>query len=80
MCNTSHFLSSQQLGELPGSAVDCEALEEFGYFIRKSLDGLSTDDFKAICQLWSRYPSLKLVTKYGMDTIDACSSKLAIRK
>ena len=49
------MLSSQQIGELSGTVGDCDTLKEFGY----NLDWLSSlgkcsDEFKAICQLWSR--------------------------
>ena len=49
-------LTSQQIGEMSEVAADCEALEEFG-----SSEYESIDDFKAICQFCSRFPSLKRV-------------------
>ena len=49
-------LTSQQIGELSENAADCEALEEFG-----SSQYESIDDFQAISQLCSRFPSLKRV-------------------
>jgi hypothetical protein len=63
------LLSASQIGELSGIAADCGNLEEFGYNLPLPLDGTSTDDFKAICQLLSKFPSLKRVTQncYGVD-------------
>ena len=52
-------LTSQHMGELLGIAADCDALEEFHY----NLSHQSTDYFKAICQLLSKFPSLKRVTQ-----------------
>jgi hypothetical protein len=56
-------LTSQQIGELCEGAADCKSLEKFGY-----ARAVSIDVFKAICQLCSRFPSLKWVcTVYPMD-------------
>jgi hypothetical protein len=52
-------LTSQQIGEMSEVAADCETLEEFGYHP----GNMSTDDFKAVCQLLSKFPSLKRVTQ-----------------
>ena len=48
----------QQIGELWEGASDCETLEEFSFEHSES-----TDDFKATCQLCSRFPSLKRVSQ-----------------
>ena len=59
-------LSSQQIGELLGIVGDCDALEEFSCNMSQSTEspgGISTDDFKAICQLLSKFPRLKRVTQ-----------------
>jgi len=66
-------LISQKIGELSGIAVGCDTLEEFGYNLSycdtlEEFDygfpgNMSTDDFKAICQLLSTFPSLKRVTR-----------------
>jgi hypothetical protein len=56
--NNYTALSSHQNGELLGIAADCDTLEEFGYSLTNCLP---RDDFKAICQLWSRFLSLKRV-------------------
>ena len=63
-------LTLQGMSELSGIIADCDELEEFGYDI--STRGNSTDDVKAICQLWSRFPSLKRVTKIypGASVVD----------
>ena len=80
-------LSSLTLCELSGIVADRDTLEEFAYNIlsplneeleefgnnpRNSLDGISIDDFKAICQLWSRFPSLKRLSQqyYGPTFVD----------
>jgi hypothetical protein len=56
-------LTSQQIGELCEGAADCKSLENFGY-----ARAVSIDVFKAICQLCSRFPSLKWgCTIYPMD-------------
>ena len=55
-------LTSQQIGELSEGAADCKTLEEFSI-----IDFESTDAFKAICQLLSKFPSLKRVTNYRGD-------------
>jgi hypothetical protein len=63
-------LTSQQISELSGVAADCDALEEFGYNLSPPR-GISNDDFKAICQLLSKFPSLKRVFNYhGTYAID----------
>ena len=62
-------LSSQQIGELSGIAADCDTLEKFGYSLRNAMDEiLSIDTFKAMCELWSKFPSLKRVSRnyYGV--------------
>jgi hypothetical protein len=56
-------LNLQQIGELCEGATDCKSLEKFGY-----ARAVSLDVFKAICQLCSRFPSLKWVdTLYPND-------------
>ena len=58
-------LTSQQIGVLSEGAADCETLEEFSH---GQLSRTSTDNFKAICQLCSRFPSLKRVSgDSGLD-------------
>ena len=53
-------LTLQQIDELSGIVADCDALEEFDcYFSTRR--GMSTEEFKAICQLLSKFPSLKRV-------------------
>jgi hypothetical protein len=59
----SSRLTLQEIGELSGIAADCDTLEEFGYSLADCLHDKLTDEFKAICQLWSRFPSLKRVSK-----------------
>ena len=55
-------LTLQQIDELSGIVADCDALEEFDcYFSTRR--GMSTEEFKAICQLLSKFPSLKRVTQ-----------------
>jgi hypothetical protein len=57
-------LTSQEIGELSGVAAKCDTLEEFCYDLSRRM---STDEFKAICQLLSKFPSLKRVTNhYGI--------------
>jgi hypothetical protein len=58
-------LSSHTICELSGIVADCDTLEEFGYslLLNEFLDGISADNFKAICQLCSRFPNLKRVTQ-----------------
>ena len=67
-------LSSQHIGELLGIVRDCDALEEFGcmnlFRPTESLTEISTDDFKAICQLLSKFPSLKRVAKDIFSNVD----------
>ena len=56
-------LTSQQIGELCEGAADCKSLDKFSY-----ARAVSIDVFKAICQLCSRFPSLKWVdTLYPND-------------
>ena len=56
-------LTLQQIGELWEGAPDCTSLEKFSFGKSKSIDV-----FKAICQLCSRFPSLKWVdTLYPND-------------
>jgi hypothetical protein len=59
--DSGSHLTSQQMVELSGIVADCDTLQEFGYNLTKSLHRMSPDDFKAICQLWSKFPSLKRV-------------------
>ena len=52
--------------------VDCDTLEEFGHILSQQMH---TDDFNAICQLWSRFPSLKRATHehggwWGNDSVN----------
>ena len=57
--------TSQQIGELSEGAADCETLEEFSF---SESEYMHTDAFKAICQLCSRFPSLKRVAHdHGED-------------
>ena len=66
-------LSSQQIGELLGIVGDCDALEEFSCNMSQSTEspgGISTDDFKAICQLLSKFPRLKRVTQEAYVEVD----------
>jgi hypothetical protein len=51
-------LTVQHIRELSGVAAECDTLEEFGYNLSQPMP---TDDFKAICQLLSKFPSLKRV-------------------
>jgi hypothetical protein len=51
-------LTLQQIGELWEGAPDCTSLEKFSFGNSKSIDV-----FKAICQLCSRFPSLKCVSQ-----------------
>ena len=70
----------QQIGELSGIAVGCDTLEEFGYNLSycdtlEEFDydfpgNMSTDDFKAICQLVSTFLSLKRVTQDVDEVLD----------
>ena len=52
-------LRSQQIAELSGVVAECDTLEEFCYDLSQRMP---TDEFKAICQLCSKFPSLKRVT------------------
>jgi hypothetical protein len=58
-------LTPQQIAELSEGAADCETLEELFCFCQSEPDGdvISTDDFKAIFHLCSRFPSLKRVSE-----------------
>jgi hypothetical protein len=58
-------LTLQQIGELSAVAGDCDALEEFDC----NFSRMSTEEFKAICQLLSKFPSLKRVTQGNDETI-----------
>ena len=65
----SSRLTLQEIGELSGIAADCDTLEKFGYSLRNAMDEiLSIDTFKAMCELWSKFPSLKRVSRnyYGV--------------
>jgi len=53
-------LRSQQISELSSVAADCDALEEFGYNPR----AMESTAFKAICQLLSKFSSLKRVSNF----------------
>jgi hypothetical protein len=57
-------LTSQQIGELCEGAADCKSLEKIGY-----AQAVSIDVFKAICQLCSRFPSLKWVDTFYPNDI-----------
>ena len=69
-------LPLQQMGELSGVAGDCDALEEFDC----NFSRMSTEEFKAICQLLSKFPSLKRVTQGDMDNTVGVSVNLHRRK
>jgi hypothetical protein len=56
------LLTLQRISELSDVAADCDALEEFGYNLSPR-NGMPTENFKAICQLLSKFPSLKRVTQ-----------------
>jgi hypothetical protein len=70
------FLTLQQIGELSDVVEDCDALEEFDY----SFKFMSIEEFKAICQLLSKFPSLKRVTQGDMDNTVGVSVNLHRRK
>ena len=53
-------LRSQQISELSSVAAECDALEEFGYNPR----AMESTAFKAICQLLSKFSSLKRVSNF----------------
>jgi hypothetical protein len=59
-------LTLLELGGVSGILADCDALEEFGYtqFFQWSR-GMSTDEFKSICQLLFKFPSLMRVSQHG---------------
>ena len=59
-------LTPQQTCELSGNVADCDALEEFDYNLARLSRG-SIEDFKAICQLLSKFPSLKRVTQLTQE-------------
>ena len=56
-------LTLHAMDELSGVVADCDSLEEFCYNLALLSRGLHTEDFKAICQLLSKFPSLKRVTQ-----------------
>jgi hypothetical protein len=58
-------LTSTQIHELSAVVADCDTLEEFDY----NLVRISDDDFKAICQLLSKFPSLKRVLQNRRDSV-----------
>jgi hypothetical protein len=65
-------LNPQQMGELSAIVGACDSLEEFGYNLHRLSGGMSAEYFKAICQLLSRFPSLKRVTqdrRYAGDVL-----------
>ena len=64
-------LTSQQISELSGVAADCDTLEEFGYNLFCETRQMSTEDFKATCQLLSKFPNLKRVTPHNHE-VDLC--------
>ena len=58
-------LTSEQICGLSDVVGDWDALEEFDYC---NFSVMSTKEFKAICQLLSKFPSLKRVTQGDIDT------------
>ena len=56
-------LTLQEIRELSGIAANCDTLEEFGHnlYLRRGMT--SNENFNAICQLLSKFPSLKRVTQ-----------------
>jgi hypothetical protein len=68
-----HFgsrLTAWQIGELSGIVADCDNLEEFCYNLTNFEDNTSIDDFKAMCQLWSKFPSLKRLTQLCFSSVN----------
>ena len=61
-------LTSKQIRELSAVVADCDTLEEFGYNLTNLVVRISDDDFKAICQLLSKFPSLKRVLSNSFIT------------
>ena len=56
-------LTLLELCGVSGIVADCDALEEFGYMqLFRWPRGMSTDEFKSICQLLSKFPSLMRVS------------------
>ena len=71
-------LSSQQIGELLGIVGDCDALEEFSYNLVTPRGGMPTENFNSICQVLSKFPSLKRVTKERRPReVDSCEELTA---
>ena len=58
-------LTLQQMGELSGVIGDCDSLEEFDC----NFSMMSTKELKAICQLLSKFPSLKRMTQGDTDPV-----------
>ena len=58
--HSGSLLMAPQMGELWDIVRDCDSLEEFGYNLT---DSLYTSGFRAICQILSKFPSLKRVTQ-----------------
>ena len=52
-------LTSEQICGLSDVGEDCDALEEFDYRFSEMSSEMSFGEFKAICQLLSKFPSLK---------------------
>jgi hypothetical protein len=65
-------LSSQEIGYLSGIAADCDTLEEFGYNLVPLSTTMPTDDFKAICQVLSKFPNLNQVGREHNGWVDLC--------
>jgi hypothetical protein len=69
-------LTLQEMSELSGIAADFDFLEEFGCNLVFLSKQMPTEDFKAICQLLSKFPSLKRLTRdswmsiYAGDLLD----------
>jgi hypothetical protein len=59
-----------EISKLSVIAVDCDALEEFEYTFFQSARGLSIKEFKAICRLLPKFPSLKRVTQEAFSEVD----------
>jgi hypothetical protein len=64
-------LPLHKISELSGVAADCDTLEEFGYNLFCETRQMSTEDFKATCQLLSKFPNLKRVTPHNHE-VDLC--------